>query len=210
MKVAVSILKSNYSEEETINKINKTSANYIHLDIMDGNFVIQKTPEFNYLQDSKKRLQVHLMVSKPKEYIDKYDLPNVDTIIIQAELKEDIKQYLEYIKKSGKRVGLALNPETPLEVLNPYIDMLDDILILTVHPGLGGQKMIKVVTAKINELVKIRNEKSLNFLITVDGGVNDKTISLVRNADIFVVGSFICTSDDFDAQIQKLTLNIGK
>lgn len=208
MKIAVSILKSNYSEEETINKVNKTNAEYIHLDIMDGNFVIQKTPDYNYLHNSKKRLQVHLMVSKPKEYIDKYNLPNVDSIIIQTEIKEDIKSHLEYIKRARKRAGLALNPETSINALLPYIDMLDDILVLTVHPGLGGQKMLVDITNKIDELIKIRDEKGLNFEITVDGGVNDETISLVRNADISVVGSFICTSDNFNTQIQKLYYNL--
>ena len=205
MRIAVSILKSNYSELETIERINQTKAEYLHLDIMDGNFVEQVTPEFNYLDKCYKKIQVHLMVSKPLEYINKYNLSNVETIIIQTEIDEDITKLLKYIKSLGKRVGLAVNPESNIKMLMPYIDTLDDILVLTVHPGLGGQKMIMEVTNKIDELINIRKEKNLNFLITVDGGVNDGTINFVNKADIAVVGSFICTSDDFNAQINKLT-----
>ena len=204
MKIAVSILKSNYSELETIERINETHAEYIHLDIMDGIFVPRTTPEFEYLQTSNKPIQVHLMVSKPLEYINKYNLPNVETIIIQTEIWEDIKELLKYIKSLGKRAGLALNPETSIDMLKPYLNMIDDVLILTVHPGLGGQKMLTEVTNKIEDLVELRKAKNLDFLITVDGGVNDGTIGLVNKTDITVVGSFICTSDDFNKQIEKL------
>lgn len=204
MKIAVSILKSKYDEEETIDRLNSTSADYLHLDIMDGNFVKQITKEFKYIDKCNKKIQVHLMVSKPLEYINKYNSPNVDSIIIQTEINEDIKEVLKYIRRLGKRAGLAINPETDIKELIPYVDMLDDILVLTVYPGIGGQKMIKEVTNKIDYLVNLRKEKNLNFLITVDGGVNDETINFVNKTDIAVVGSFICMSDDFNTQIDKL------
>ena len=205
MRIAVSILKSKYDEEETIKRINKTEVDYIHLDIMDGKFVPQKTHEFQYLELSNKKLQVHLMVSNPIEFINKYNLPNVESIIIQTEI-DGIEELITYIKSLNKKVGLALNPETNIDELFPYLDNLDYILVLTVHPGLGGQKMLKEVTLKIDELKKLREEKNLNFEIIVDGGVNDETIDLVKSADIAVVGSFICMHDDFNIQINKLKL----
>ena len=210
MKIAISILKTNYTELETIKRINDTSAEYLHLDIMDGNFVPQKTSEFMHLDRCKKMIQVHLMVTEPLNYINRYNLSNVESIIIQSELNQDIRELLKYIKSTGKKTGLALNPETSIDVLNTYYDLLDYVLILTVHPGLGGQKLLSDVIPKIYELQKVRENESLNFEIIVDGGVNDETIHSVKNADISVVGSFICTSDNFDAQIQKLSLNIEK
>ena len=204
MKISVSILKSNYSELETIKRINETKANYIHLDIMDGIFVDNTTPEFEYLNESNKPLQVHLMVVKPYEYINRYNLSNVESIIIQSELDDNLEELLKYIKSLNKRAGLAINPETDISILKPYLSLLDDVLVLTVHPGLGGQKMIPEVASKIDELHKIREDNNLNFEITVDGGVNDSTIELVKNADISVIGSFICMNDDFNAQIDKI------
>lgn len=208
MKIAVSILKTNYSELETIQRINDTKADYLHLDIMDGSFVPEKTSEFEYLDESNKKIQVHIMVTHPLDYINKYNLSNVETIIIQSELNEDIRELLKYIKSLGKKAGLALNPETPTDVLSTYYDLLDYVLVLTVHPGVGGQKMLNDVISKIDELNHHRQKDNLNFEIIVDGGVNDETINLIKKADIAVVGSFICTSDDFNSQIEKLYLNI--
>ena len=204
MKIAVSILKSKYSEKETIERINETNAAYIHLDVMDGKFVLEKTKEFEYLNVASKKIQVHLMVSNPFYYINKYNLPNVETIIIQSELGEDIGGLLDYIRGLGKRAGLAIKPETNVDSIMPYLDLIDDVLVLTVHPGKGGQSILMDAIPKIDELKKIKEQNNYNFEITVDGGVNDKTIKLVTSADIAVVGSFICMNDDYNVQIDKL------
>lgn len=204
MKIAVSILKSSYDEEETIKKINETDAEYIHLDVMDGLFVLEKTPKREYLHKSRKKLQVHLMVNRPFSYISEYLLNNTDSIIIHGELDDDITSLLTYIKSLGIRCGLALKPKTDVKKILPYIDMLDDVLVLTVEPGKGGQKLMDSVVYKIDLLKDIRKDKKLNYLITVDGGVNDETINKVKNADIVVSGSYICTSDNFQEKIDKL------
>lgn len=203
-KVAVSILSSNYDEEETINRINKTDAEILHVDVMDGHFVIQKTKEYEFLQNSKKPLQVHLMVSNPFRFIDKYAYKNTESIIFQIEIDDEIDKLLDYIKSKGIKCGLAINPETSIDALLPYIGKLDHIIIMTVKPGLGGQKMLDGVTHKIDDLIEIRKNKELNFNITVDGGINNDTINKVRNADILVSGSYICKSDDFQFQIDTL------
>ena len=175
---------------------------------MDGKFVLEKTKDFEYLNESNKKIQVHLMVSNPFYYINKYNLPNVNTIIIQTEICDDIKGLLEFIRRLGKRAGLAINPETNIDVILPYLDLIDDVLILTVHPGKGGQSILMDVIPKIEELNKLKVKKKCDFEITVDGGVNDKTIKLVRGADTVVVGSFICMNDDYNVQISKLLSNM--
>jgi len=204
MKVAVSILKSKYSEEETIKKINETNAEYLHLDVMDGTFVNEVSFEYEHLGEVKKPLQVHLMVSNPFSYIGKYALKNTESIIIHTELTEDIDSLLDIIKSYGLKCGLALNPETQIEKITSYIDKLDYILILTVNPGRGGQKLIKDVLYKLDELNRIRVDKNLQFEIIVDGGVNNENIDLMNNADIVVSGSYVCMNDNFQEQINHL------
>lgn len=207
MKVAVSILSSNYSEEETIEKINKTDAEYIHVDVMDGHFVDNVT-NFEYLNESEKPLDVHLMVSRPFEYISKYSQFNkTDAIVIHAELEDNLNDLLDYIKSLGLKCGLAISPETSLDALEPYYEKIDEVLVMTVKPGYGGQAMIESVLDKIEELFHIRKEKNLNFRIVVDGGVNGDTINKVGLADIVVSGSFICKSENYQSRINKLRLS---
>lgn len=204
MKISVSILKSNYSEEETINRINETDATYLHLDVMDGKFVKGITPKREHLDKSNKKIQVHLMVSNPFSYIGEYSYSQVDTFIIQAELDEDIKALLKYIKDANYKCGLALKPETEVYKILDYIDLVDYVLVLTVNPGAGGQEMMMDTLYKINTLKKIRNEKNLSYEIIVDGGVNDKTIEYVKDADIVVSGSYVCSCENFQNQIDNL------
>lgn len=206
MKVAVSILKLYTSEEETIARINETDAEYIHLDVADGTFVPQVTPKREFLQNSKKPLNVHLMVSRPFDYVVTYKELGADSIIIQCEIEDDLRGILEYIKSFGIKCGMALKPETPVSRLREYADLLDQVLILSVTPGAGGQKIIESTLDKISELVSIRDENGYHFEIIVDGGINDETISLADGADIVVAGSFICGGEDYQTQIDKLRL----
>lgn len=204
MKIAVSILSSNYSEEESVKRVNNTSADYLHVDVMDGHFVLNKTSEYEFLNISNKKLQVHLMVANPFNYISRYSLINTASVIIPIEIDDDINGLLNLIKSNGLRCGLAISPNTSVEKIIPYVELLDDVLVLTVEPGMGGQKMMDSTLYKIDILRKIREERHLNYEITVDGGVNDITVDKVKNADIIVSGSFICRSDDFQSQINKL------
>lgn len=206
MKVAVSILKLFASEEETIAKINDTDADYLHIDVTDGSFVPGCTPKREFLHTSKKPLNVHLMVSRPFDYIVMYKELGAESITIQCELEDDLRGILSYIKSLGMKCGLALKPETPVSLLDEYFDLLDEVLILCVHPGVGGQKMIADTLDKIPELASIRNEGNYKFEIFVDGGITDETVSLAKGADAVVAGTFICQSEDFQTQIDKLRL----
>ena len=206
MKLAISILSSKYDELETIERINKTKAHYIHVDVMDGKFVKEKSKPYEYLHKSKKKLNVHLMVSSPFNYISKYSLLNTEGIIIPLEIEDDIRSLLEYIKSKGLKAGLAINPETTVSALEPYYTMIDEVLVLTVNPGKGGQKLKESVLYKIELLNKIKKDRKLKFDIIVDGGINEETIDKIKGADVIVSGSYICKSDDFESQIEKLNL----
>lgn len=206
MKVAVSILSSNYDEEETIRRLNETDADYLHLDVMDGHFVANRTPSWNYLHTSKKPLDVHLMVSRPFSHISKYACLNTETIVISFEITEDITSILEYIKERGIKCGLAIKPGTKVEEIKEYLPIVDQIIVMTVEPGKGGQPMLSKPLDKIDELASLRKKKKYKYKIEVDGGVNDETIEKVSNADIVVSGSYICKSENFQERIDKLRL----
>ena len=202
MKVSVSFLKYQNSKAETIQKISQTSADYIHVDIMDGLFVSQKNDDLNefinLLKDCNKPLDIHLMVLNPAIYIDKLKVLKPSFITIQAEILNPLV-YIKQIKKANIKVGLAINPDTDINSLDNYLKYIDLVLVMSVNPGLGGQKFIKDVIPKIKKL------KNKNVLISVDGGINDQTIKLVKeDVDICVSGSYICLSDDYEKQISKL------
>lgn len=208
MKLAISILSSNYDEKETIRRINETDAEYIHVDVMDGHFVANRTKKYEFLSESEKPLDVHLMVSRPFEYILKYSsLPNTEAITIHVELEDRLDELLNYIRERGLKCGLAINPSTSLEELEDYYDLIDEVLVMTVEPGKGGQKMLESVLEKLQQLVDIRNSGNYNFQIIVDGGVNADTIDNVSMADIVVSGSYVCKSDNYQERINQLRLS---
>ncbi len=206
MKIAVSILSSNYSEEETIKKINETDADYIHVDVMDSTFVLGKTPKREFLHTSRKPLDVHLMVSSPFDFITSFALLNTEAITIHVELEDDIEGLLNYIKSCGIKCGLALNPETSPKAVSPYISLIDEVLVMTVTPGKGGQELMDSTLYKIDILNEMKKEYKKDFKIIVDGGINGDTIKKVLKADVCVSGSFICKSEDFQERIDKLRL----
>lgn len=204
MKVAVSILSSDYSEEETILKINSTDADYLHVDVMDGHFVSSIT-NFEYLNLSNKPLDVHLMVSRPFEYISKYaNMIGTKYITIHVELEDNLEDLLKFIKSFGINCGLAINPDTNLSTLTPYYSLIDQILVMSVQPGKGGQTLIESTLDKLIELARIREEHGYNFIINVDGGINADTILKVHGADMVVSGSYICKSEDYQDRIDKI------
>ncbi len=206
MKLAVSILVTDYDEEETIARINETTADYLHVDVTDGSFVSQRTPQRDFVHTSKKPLNVHLMVSRPFDYISMFKELQAESITIQAELEDDLNSLLDYIHELGMKCGLALCPKTSVSAVEEYANKLDEVLILSVTPGVGGQKMIESTLDKIEELENLREKEGYQFKIFVDGGVNGETIGKIRGADAVIVGSFICKSEDYQAQIDKLGL----
>ena len=206
MKLSVSILNSK-DRKEMIDKLNNANISYIHMDVMDGKFVSQNTLSFQELRElssfSNKKLDVHLMMDNPEEYINniKY-LNNIENITIHLEIDKDIKKILSMIKSLGIKRGISIKPNTDINKLLPYLNDIDLILVMTVEPGLGGQPFIETSTTRLKEIKKLIKDKDI--LIEVDGGINSNTINLVKDADIVVVGSYITCSDDTISQINSL------
>lgn len=197
MELSVSILNAK-DKKQMIKLLNNTDITYIHMDVMDGKFVSQKSLSLEELSHlaaiSKKKLDIHLMMNDPIEYIEniKY-LPNIEYITIHLEIDNNIKDILAKIKSYGYKAGLSIKPNTDINKLVPYLDNLDLVLLMTVEPGLGGQPFITKSSEKLKELKKIIKEDTK---IEVDGGINNATIKNVPEADIAVVGSYITTSEN--------------
>ena len=205
MKVSVSFIKSKYNEEQTINLIDNSSADYIHVDIMDGIFVHNKNYDFAtisyYLTNIKKPLDVHLMVSDVMSYVKNYCLLKPEYITFHIETFVDPKEIIDFIHSKNIKAGLAINPDTDLSRIKPYLNDIEEVLVMGVYPGAGGQEFIRENIDKINELMELKG--NYHYIVSVDGGVNDETIKDIKS-DMVVSGSFICNSDNFDEQINKL------
>lgn len=206
MKISVSILNAK-NKEEMLKILNKTNISSIHMDVMDGEFVPQKSLSYQELKElsniSNKNLDIHLMVSDPEKYIDNIkDLKNIENITIHLEIDKNIKKILNKIKMYGFKCGLSIKPNTDISLLIPYLDYIDKILVMTVEPGLGGQLFIETSPhriSKIKSLVAARN-----IIIEVDGGINNETIKKLSDVDEAVVGSYITKSADPISQINNL------
>lgn len=207
MKVSASFLSSHYIEED-IMKLNDTDVDYIHVDVMDGKFVKNKTLPFRSMKNiykfTSKRLDVHLMVKHPKKLIKKYAQLNTEYITFHVEIEEDIEELINLVHNYGIKCGLAIKPKTPIEVLDPYMDKIDLVLFMSVEPGKGGQEFMPEVLVRIKEFKRKMKEKKLNIVVNVDGGINLETCKKLRQADILVSGSCITNSENFQDTIRKL------
>lgn len=206
MRLSVSILNSK-DKINMIKTLNNTKISYIHIDVMDGLFVSQKSlPSDEIIKlspFSSKSLDIHLMVENPMYYIERIkELPNIDNITIHLEINKDIKNILNKIKEYDFKRSLAIKPNTDINLLVPYLDIIDRILIMTVEPGLGGQPFLENSPNRIKEIKKLIKDK--NIELEVDGGINNQTINKVKDVDISVVGSYITTSDNPDQRINDL------
>ena len=205
IKVSTSIL-STKDRIESIKKLNATTTDYIHIDAMDNIFVPNyqlPVEETNKLAKySKKKLDIHLMVEDPIQYINKLDTNKlINNITFHIEINEDIDKVIDLIRQKGYHVGIAIKPNTNMKDLDKYLDKIDIVLIMSVEPGFGGQKFIKETITRIKYL---RNKKT-DILIEVDGGIDDKTtkdINLI--CDIAVSGSYIINNDNYQKAINNL------
>ena len=208
MEVAVSYLKSKYNLSETIKKINETDAKYIHVDVMDGQFVENVTYDYKELESilktSNKLLDVHLMVDNPIEFIFNYKNLNPEFITIHSEIKHNIKDLIDLIHSFGIKAGISIKPNTSIESIKYLLNNVENVLIMSVEPGKGGQKFMDDMTNKIDELINLRNEYNYKYLISIDGGINDETISKVKDVDFVISGTYICMSDNYQESINKL------
>lgn len=206
MRISVSYLSSNNIIED-LRKLNVTDVDYIHVDVMDGRFVRNRTLSFSEMKEihryTNKRLDVHLMVKKPIKYIHDYATLNTEFITIHVETK-NIDKALDLLEEYGIKKGLSIKPGTSLETLIPYLDRIDLILVMSVEPGRGGQPFIEGTVDRVKELRKLLDEHKSKALISVDGGINDSVSKELKDVDILVSGSYVISSDDFQYQIYKL------
>ena len=207
MKVSVSFLSSKNIPRD-LRLLNDTDVDYIHVDVMDGKFVENKTMPFREMKHvgdyTSKRLDVHLMVEDPSNYIPLYAELNTEYIVFHVEVDEDIEKNLKMIKDYSIKCGLSICPDTKVSSLIPYLPYLDQILVMSVVPGKGGQSFIESSEEKIKEIRKLIESYNLDIVINVDGGINDKTKELCSECDILTSGSYIVNSDNFQEKISSL------
>ena len=202
--IAPSILSADFARlGEEIKDITASGADWVHVDVMDGNFVNNITIGIPVVKSLKKfckiPLDVHLMIDKPEKYIEQFVKAGADYLTIHVESTKDPAQVLRNIRKLGAKAGITLRPGTALEQILPLLEEADLVLVMTVEPGFGGQAFMADQVAKIESLRKVIDSKKLNCLIEVDGGVNEQTVHLLNSADVLVAGSFVFSAGSSSA-----------
>lgn len=210
-KIAPSVLAADYANfASELKRIEETDAEYVHIDIMDGQFV----PNISFGADvvaslrkhSKLVFDCHLMVVNPERYVDAYAQAGADIMTIHTESTSHIHGALQKIKAAGMKAGVVINPGTPVPALEPVLSLVDQVLIMTVNPGFGGQAFIPECLDKVRQVVDLRQAGGFDFDIEVDGGVDDKTIAACAKAgaNVFVAGSYLFKAEDLVSQVQIL------
>ena len=215
MKLSVSYLSVKKKDiPKVLGKLDATNVDYIHIDVMDGKYVKNKVNLFSSVKKigeyTRKRFDIHFMVEKPLKMIDEYCFLDAYCMTFHVDIKDDLNKIIDKCHSYGIKVGIALNPDQDLSLLDPYIDKIDLVLIMSVVPGLPGQKFIKDVVPKIKKLRKKINSEKRKILISVDGGVNLDTKKMLMDVDILVSGSYVTNSEDYRDVVNKLKTEICK
>lgn len=210
MKITVSYINSLYDSKKTVDLINETSADAIHVDLIDGIYAGTKNFDINHLpeifKDNRKPIDIHMMVNRPSGYLN--DLLKLKPICIYIHPSTEPSAFglLNELNNYGIKRGLVINPDEKIPSFSHYFPYVDRVLLMSVTPGKGGQKFLDNTKDRLQNLISFKKDN--DFEIYVDGGINDETIKEVLNADGVISGSFICMNKDFENQIMKLKNSI--
>jgi len=210
MKVSLSILTVNYLSVEESLKDYINDVDYVHLDVMDGVFVpnISFGPSFvKSLRklDDKLIFDTHLMIEYPDKYIKQFSEAGSQYITFHVEAKSDVMKTIELIKSYNVKAGISIKPNTNVEEIKKYLPYVDMVLVMSVEPGFGGQKFMDSAVDKVKELYSLREKKGYNYLINIDGGINDTTGLKIKDyVDMAVSGSYVVNNQNPKEAISKL------
>lgn len=211
MKINVSYINSIYDYQKTIDLICSSNADGVHADLMDGVYAGKlnyKDETLLYLKNKKIFKEFHLMVDKPEEIITKIIELNPSCVYIHPSTTKNIDYIFKMLEKNKIEKGIVINPDENINNFLPLFSKVERVLLMSVIPGAGGQKFIMDTTSRLEKLINYK--KMYGFLIYVDGGINPSTIKNVACADGVIVGSFICTSNDYKKNIDMLKICLNK